>query len=110
MKSVERLERLKTIYHEVRVTMSEVALNTPELGGEVLRERRVGRQWQLFVRAERLDDLRLSELEANPQVEHVEVSTPSLEEIFVGLLGHRIGRSSDDRPDITFSSSMDEVI
>lgn len=110
LKAVERLERLKTIYHEVRVTMSEVSLQVPEIGGEVLRERRVGRQWQLFVRAERKEDLRISELEAHPQVKDVEVSTPSLEEIFVGLLGHRVARESGDRADITFTTSIDDAI
>ena len=66
--------------------MADPTVAPPLVAGELLRERRRSRQWQLLVRnSEREAVTRLSEHEA---VENVDVRTPSLEEIFVAYLQH----------------------
>jgi ABC-2 type transport system ATP-binding protein len=81
---VERLEKLKAETIEVTVTLAEPSGAPPVVAGELLRERRRSRQWQLLVR--RPDSGTLAELAAHPAVQSVETRTPSLEEIFVAYL------------------------
>ena len=45
----ERLERLKARVQEVLITLEDANAMPPELPGEVLRQRRRARQWQLLV-------------------------------------------------------------
>ncbi len=81
---VDRLEKLKAEVHELTITLSDPAAAPVALLGELLRERRRSRQWQLLVRnfnSESLDQLR-----RHAAVESVEVRTPSLEEIFVAYM------------------------
>ncbi len=81
---VERLEKLKAEVQELTITLSDASAVPPLVAGELLRQRRRSRQWQLLVRnGERESLQRLSEHEA---VENIEVRTPSLEEIFVAYM------------------------
>jgi ABC-2 type transport system ATP-binding protein len=91
---VERLEKLKAEVQELTITLSDASAVPPLVAGELLRQRRRSRQWQLLVRnGERESLQRLSEHAA---VEHVDVRTPSLEEIFVAYMRNEGGSSSSE--------------
>ena len=91
---VERLEKLKAEVQELTITLSDASGVPPLVAGELLRQRRRSRQWQLLVRnGERESLQQLSEHEA---VENVEVRTPSLEEIFVAYMKNDGGTSSSE--------------
>jgi ABC-2 type transport system ATP-binding protein len=81
---VERLEKLKAEMVEVTVTLTEPSASPPLIEGELVRERRRSRQWQLLIRQP--DKASLAALSANPIVQSVETRTPSLEEIFVAYM------------------------
>jgi ABC-2 type transport system ATP-binding protein len=81
---VERLEKLKAETLELTVTLRDTAAEPPILTGDLLRQRRRSRQWQLLVR--RANEAALAGLEAHEAVEAVDRRTPSLEEIFVAYL------------------------
>ena len=81
---VERLEKLKAETSELTVTLRGATAEPPLIEGELLRQQRRSRQWQLLVR--RLEPGVLDALEMHPAVESVETRTPSLEEIFVGFM------------------------
>ena len=89
---VERLEKLKAEVQELTITLREPGLEPPIIAGELLRQRRRSRQWQLLVR--RASEASLTALQEHPGVEEVERRTPSLEEIFVAYMKHN--RSSDE--------------
>ena len=91
---VERLEKLKAEVQELTITLSDASGVPPLVAGELLRQRRRSRQWQLLVRnGERESLQQLGEHEA---VENVEVRTPSLEEIFVAYMKNDGGTSSSE--------------
>lgn len=91
---VERLEKLKAEVQELTITLSDASAVPPVVAGELLRQRRRSRQWQLLVRnGERESLQRLSE---HHSVEHVDVRTPSLEEIFVAYMRNEGGNSTSE--------------
>ncbi len=91
---VERLEKLKAEVQELTITLSDASAVPPLVAGELLRQRRRARQWQLLVRNGERDAIqRLSEHES---VEHVDVRTPSLEEIFVAYMRNEGGSSTSE--------------
>jgi ABC-2 type transport system ATP-binding protein len=93
---VERLERLKAEVQELTITLRETGFEPPILQGELLRQRRRSRQWQLLVR--RASEPSLAGLRDHASVEDVEQRTPSLEEIFVAYMKHgAAGESSAAR-------------
>jgi ABC-2 type transport system ATP-binding protein len=81
---VERLEKLKAEVQELTITLRETGQEPPILQGELLRQRRRSRQWQLLVR--RASEESLAALQSHSAVEAVDQRTPSLEEIFVAYL------------------------
>jgi ABC-2 type transport system ATP-binding protein len=81
---VERLERLKAEVQELTITLRDTGFEPPLLQGELLRQRRRSRQWQLLVR--RASEASLGALREHASVEDIEQRTPSLEEIFVAYL------------------------
>lgn len=81
---VERLEKLKAEVQEFTVTLRDPSSEPPILSGELLRQRRRSRQWQLLVR--RASEASLDGLLNHPSIEAVDRRTPSLEEIFVAYL------------------------
>jgi ABC-2 type transport system ATP-binding protein len=89
---VERLEKLKAEVQELTITLREAGGEPPIVGGELLRQRRRSRQWQLLVRG--LSEHTFSSLQAHPTVETIDRRTPALEEIFVGYL--KQGSSGQD--------------
>jgi ABC-2 type transport system ATP-binding protein len=91
---VERLEKLKAEIQEVTIVLRDPSQGPPLLQGELLRERRRARQWQLLVRQP--DRTIVEQLELNDSVESLELRTPSLEEIFVAYL--RRDRDPDAAP------------
>jgi ABC-2 type transport system ATP-binding protein len=81
---VDRLEKLKAETCELTVTLSDPSAEPPLVHGELLRERRRSRQWQLLVR--RPDETSLNALHDHPAVDSIDSRTPSLEEIFVAYM------------------------
>jgi ABC-2 type transport system ATP-binding protein len=81
---VERLEKLKQEMHELTLTLLDSQPEPPLVRGELFRQRRRARQWQLLVRSS--DEHWNRELREHPTVAEVEVRTPSLEEIFVAYM------------------------
>ncbi len=81
---VERLDQLKQQVRQVTVTMSDGQVLPPSLPGEVLWQRRKGRQWQLLLRGAGEDEM--SRLGAHPAFQAVEWRNPNLEEIFVAYM------------------------
>jgi len=81
---VDRLEKLKAEVVELTVTLSDPSAEPPLVQGELLRQRRRSRQWQLLVRGP--DEASVASLDTHAAVECVDSRTPSLEEIFVGFM------------------------
>jgi ABC-type multidrug transport system ATPase subunit len=81
---VERLEKLKAEVQELTITLSDASAVPPLVAGELLRQRRRSRQWQLLVRGGERESLQ--KLHEHDAVESVDVRTPSLEEIFVAYM------------------------
>jgi ABC-2 type transport system ATP-binding protein len=102
---VERLEKLKAEMVEVTVTLTEPTAEPPLVEGELIRERRRSRQWQLLVRQPQANYL--EKLSSNPAVQSVETRTPSLEEIFVAYMRREEKGSAElAQPSMTKSSEM----
>jgi ABC-2 type transport system ATP-binding protein len=80
----ERLDRLKGEIQEITVTLANGAPQPPEVPGEILRQQRWARQWQLLVRRGPPDVLAM--LQTHESVAEAEVRTPSLEEIFAAYM------------------------
>jgi len=83
---VERLDDLKDSVKALTVTLDD-GVAMPRVAGEILRERRKARQWQVLARG--LDDEQMAALRAQPAVRDVEVRRPTLEEIFVAYMRAR---------------------
>ncbi|HUG66253.1 MAG TPA: ABC transporter ATP-binding protein [Pirellulaceae bacterium] len=91
---VERLEKLKAEVQELTITLSDASAVPPLVAGELLRQRRRARQWQLLVRNGERESLQ--QLSEHASVEHVDVRTPSLEEIFVAYMRNEGGSSTSE--------------
>ncbi|MCA9123018.1 MAG: ABC transporter ATP-binding protein [Planctomycetales bacterium] len=91
---VERLEKLKAEVQEFTVTLADASAVPPLIAGELLRQRRRARQWQLLVRNGPHESLQ--QLSDRESIENVEVRTPSLEEIFVAYMRHDGGGAATE--------------
>ncbi|MBI2827254.1 MAG: ABC transporter ATP-binding protein [Planctomycetia bacterium] len=80
---VERLDELKDSIRALVVTLDDGAA-MPRVSGEILRERRKARQWQVLARG--LGDEQLAVLRSHAAVRDVDVRRPALEEIFVAYM------------------------
>ncbi len=80
---VERLDELKDSVKALTVTLDD-GVAMPRVAGEILRERRKARQWQVLTRG--LSDEDLATLRQQTAVREVESRRPSLEEIFVAYM------------------------
>lgn len=98
---VERLEKLKAEVQELTITLSDASAVPPLVAGELLRQRRRSRQWQLLVRNGERESLQ--QLSEHKSVEHVEVRTPSLEEIFVAYMRNEGGSSTSEAVETHFA-------
>jgi ABC-2 type transport system ATP-binding protein len=81
---VESLDELKRSMHELTIIVADGAIGPPSVPGEVLRERRRARQWQLVVRG--LEQVDLERLRLDESIAAVDRRTPALEEIFVAYM------------------------
>jgi ABC-2 type transport system ATP-binding protein len=96
---VERLERLKAEVQELTITLRDTGFEPPLLQGELLRQRRRSRQWQLLVR--RASEHSLAALRDHASIEDIQQRTPSLEEIFVAYLKQgTTERDAAERPPV----------
>jgi ABC-2 type transport system ATP-binding protein len=91
---VERLEKLKAEVQELTITLANTTAAPPMVVGELLRQRRRSRQWQLLVRNGERDSL--AQLHEHETIESVDVRTPSLEEIFVAYMRNEGGSSESE--------------
>lgn len=91
---VERLEKLKAEVQELTITLSDASAVPPLVAGELLRQRRRSRQWQLLVRNGERESLQ--KLSEHGSVEHIDIRTPSLEEIFVAYMRNEGGTSTSE--------------
>jgi ABC-2 type transport system ATP-binding protein len=81
---VERLEELKASMQELTITVADGLIGPPSVPGEVLRERRRARQWQLVVRG--FDEADFERLRLDESIVDVHRRTPALEEIFLAYM------------------------
>lgn len=81
---VQRLDELKAQVRELTFTMSNGAVEPPNLPGQILFRHHRARQWQILVQGMAEDCV--GALRANPCVHNVEARVPSLEEIFVAYM------------------------
>ena len=80
----ERLDRLKDEITELTVTLAEGFAQPPEIAGEVLRQSRRARQWQILTRGVQPPDI--ESLRLHESVAEVAVRKPNLEEIFTAYM------------------------
>jgi ABC-2 type transport system ATP-binding protein len=81
---VERLDRLKQTTRQLTVTVSESTTPLPSIDGEMVYQRRRGRQWDVLARG--IDETAIDRLRFAEGIAAVETRTPSLEEIFVAYM------------------------
>jgi ABC-2 type transport system ATP-binding protein len=81
---VEQLDRLKETTQQLTVTMNESTAPLPTMDGQLIYQRRRGRQWDVLVRG--LDDTAVERLRFAEGIVAVESRTPALEEIFVAYV------------------------
>jgi len=81
---VERLDRLKQTTRQLTVTVGESTTPLPAIDGEIIYQRRRGRQWDVLVRG--IDEVAIDRLRFADGIVAVEARTPSLEEIFVAYM------------------------
>lgn len=80
----ERLDRLKDEITELTVTLAEGFAQPPEVAGEVLRQSRRARQWQILTRGTAPPDI--ESLRIHESVAEVAIRKPNLEEIFTAYM------------------------
>ena len=80
----ERLDQLKEEITELTVTLAEGFAQPPEIAGEVLRQSRRSRQWQILTRGAQPPDI--ESLRLHESVAEVAVRKPNLEEIFTAYM------------------------
>ena len=81
---VEPLDRLKARVRKLTITAKDGVATLPEVGGDILWQRRKARQWQSLVRD--MSDQQLAALRGREGVDDVEVHAASLEDIFIAYM------------------------
>jgi ABC-2 type transport system ATP-binding protein len=81
---VERLDGLKQTTRQLTVTVGESTTPLPAIDGEMIYQRRRGRQWDVLARG--IDETTIDRLRFAEGVVAIETRTPSLEEIFVAYM------------------------
>ena len=87
---VEPLEQLKSRITELVITLADDDQQLPDLPGQIISQRRRGRQWQVLLRSEDNIDNDHVMLESLASVRAVESRSPGLEEIFIAYMQTRI--------------------
>ena len=82
--AVERLDQMKQSTLELTITVNDAAAPLVSIPGQIIHQRRRGRQWDVLVRS--LEPTDLERLRFAEGIVAVESRTPSLEEIFVGYM------------------------
>jgi ABC-2 type transport system ATP-binding protein len=82
--AVERLDQMKQSTLELTVTVNDAAAPLVPIPGQIIHQRRHGRQWDVLVRS--LDPNDLERLRFAEGIVAIESRTPSLEEIFVAYM------------------------
>jgi ABC-2 type transport system ATP-binding protein len=80
--AVERLDQMKQSTLQLTITVNDAAAPLVPIPGQIIHQRRHGRQWDVLVRS--LDPADLERLRFADGIIAIESRTPSLEEIFVG--------------------------
>jgi len=92
----ERLDDLKNEVRELTITLRNGAPHAPDVPGSIISQRQKNRQWRVLVRD--VNDELLGIVRDDELVGHVDVKSPSLEDIFVGYM----------RPDATEPEEADQ--
>jgi ABC-2 type transport system ATP-binding protein len=82
--AVERLDQMKQSTLELTVTVNDAAAPLIPIPGQIIHQRRRGRQWDVLVRG--LDPTDLERLRFADGIVAIESRTPSLEEIFIAYM------------------------
>jgi ABC-2 type transport system ATP-binding protein len=82
--AVERLDQMKQSTQQLTVTVNDATAPLVEIPGQIIHQRRHGRQWDVLIRS--LDPADLERLRFADGIIAVESRTPSLEEIFIGYM------------------------
>ncbi len=80
----ERLDRLKDEITELTITLAEGFAQPPSIAGELLRQSRRTRQWQVLTR--QTTEVNLEPLRQHESVAEVTLRHPNLEEIFTAYM------------------------
>jgi ABC-2 type transport system ATP-binding protein len=81
---VERLDDLKRTTRQLTITVGDNSAKLPPIDGELIYERRRGRQWEVLVRG--IDETAVERMRFADRVMAIESRHPSLEEIFVACM------------------------
>jgi ABC-2 type transport system ATP-binding protein len=81
---VERLDDLKRTTRQLTITIGDNSAKLPPIDGELIYERRRGRQWEVLVRG--IDETAVERMRFADGVMAIESRHPSLEEIFVACM------------------------
>lgn len=95
---VEGLEQLKQQVRQVTLTMANGEVQPPAVPGEILWQRRKGRQWQFLLRG--AGDADISRLGTDPALQAIECRSPNLEEIFVAYMERRQPSPAPSPPEV----------
>src|SRR4051812_45658885 len=82
--AVERLDQMKQSTQQLTVTVNDAAAPLVPIPGQIIHQRRHGRQWEVLIRS--LDPADLERLRFADGIIAIESRTPSLEEIFIGYM------------------------
>jgi ABC-2 type transport system ATP-binding protein len=82
--AVERLDQMKQSTLELTITVNDAAAPLVPIPGQIIHQRRHGRQWDVLIRS--LDPADLERLRFADGIIAIESRTPSLEEIFIGYM------------------------
>jgi ABC-2 type transport system ATP-binding protein len=81
---VERLDELKRTTRQLTITVNENTAPLPQIDGQLIYQRRRGRQWELLVRG--IDEVAVEQLRFADNILAIEARTPALEEIFLAYV------------------------
>jgi ABC-2 type transport system ATP-binding protein len=97
---VEPLDELKRTTRQLTITVNEGTAPLPQIDGQMIYQRRRGRQWDVLVRG--LDETAVEQLRFAENILAIESRTPSLEEIFVAYVTGGPQQPADVNRNVSF--------
>lgn len=106
LRLVERMEKLKSDFHQCQITLQVGSSRLPTLSAETVRVERQGREHRVLLRSDLPRAELHGELQSSIAIESFELRTPSLEEVFVALLGTKLDLQAESE---TSTEAADDV-